>query len=225
MMLRWVFLFLLLANAVSLLWYSGLQDSAQSVELEVQDPSVQTLRLVSELDQRLLAVATEPAPASNECLFFQGFSSEVSATAVVEFFAEQGFDANVDKDTQAVISDYSLNIAIPDELEKSMLLLDELESKGWQVSEDEFLTGGSIKVGQFTTRVEAEQVVQSFAEQKYSADIIANKHIETGYAVVVLQTAGRNLSKEIKEVVLESYSDIKIIKKVCSGVARDKRTE
>lgn len=225
MMLRWLFMFLLLGNAVLLLWYSGFQEHKRVAAENPQPSGVQTLRLVAELDERLISKAEPEKAAITECLLFQGFKTAVSAAAVVEFVVEQGFDAEVEQASRKVVSHYTLNVATPEELERSMLLLDELEARGWQVTEDEILAGGNISVGRFSTQAEAERTALALGARQYKVSIAPTERVEDYYIVAVFQSVDQKLSKEIKEVVLESYSDIKIAKKVCSGVARVSRTE
>ena len=231
-MLRWLFLFLVLINALVLFWYSlsqneaaGLTATAKPVEaIKAKKDALhfQQLKLLSEVDESLLQSRSKDRQVTqitSECIYFTGFESEISAQAVVKFVAEQGYSAQFVTDIVTTIDSYYLTVSVPVDLIPRLSLLTVLEDMGSPVTEDDLVAGGSIKVVEGATKSQAEKAMTHIKQRGHSAKLQTVERSTPRYTVVVKEEFGRKLSKEIKEVVQESYSFSKIEKKVCTGVA------
>ena len=216
MLLRWLFLFALLANAILFFWYS-LQIPPEVRQQNTQANAGHELRLVSEIDPALL-IRTD-IQQEQWCQVFVGLANEVQGQAVVSLMLEQGFQAYVRQSERQVVESYTVDIELPVDLEKRLAVMDLIEKYERKLlNEDEL--GNHYKVNAFASASAAEDFAGLFKRLDVQVQIKAKQRTEKQYVVSVIETSDRKLSKEIKEVVQESYSLIKIEKKLCEGVAK-----
>ncbi len=213
-MWRWLFLFILLANAVVLLWFAVQQKApGQGVK---QEADLGRLPLLSEIDKTQLTRIDADSPT--QCVRFAGFADEVSAIAVERFIQEQGFDVYREQE-RTVAASSELVLTVPDGLVEKMQLLDLLEQQfEQQVDEANFVY--EYRLSGVRDQADANRKKQMLANQGVAAAVKVIERPIMQYTVIAVELSDRKLSKEIKEVVLESYSLQKIEKKVCEGVAK-----
>ena len=222
-MMRWLALFMLLANALLLLWYALQKPVEESVQQDTKG-QVKELRLVSELNPQTLVLRKLQSDSASSCVEFSGFDSEVSADAVKKFVYEQGFEAEIDRRSESVIADIALILVMPNELNARLEALEYIEARERTVI-DEAELGAEYVLKGYSDAAEARRVVDKLQLLGIETRIEYEKIEKTAYLVRVFESIDRKLSNEIKEVVLESYSLQKNEKKVCEGVASLKATE
>jgi len=219
-MLRWLFLFLLLANVVVLFWFSSFT-TEKNKKADNRPEQLQSIRLVSEMDPSALVsrdrlkVKKDPA----HCVYFIGFDSQVSAEAVIEFLREQGINGTTIPGRKS-ISSYIVETVVAQGLSDRMLLLDYMDSNGIEGEADELESGANLVLGRFSVESEAKAQLRQLDQLGLTSVMRIEKRWSDHISVMVYESVDRKLSKEIKEVVQERYSLRKIEKKLCEGVAK-----
>jgi len=212
--LKWLCLFLLLANAILFLWFSLQVEPKQAVVDEEQD-GLQQLKLVSEI-----ALPTgSGSVASGKCTLFSGLETEVQAIALVQLIVSEGGKAAYKALGDKRVATYALVISLPQDLQQRLSVLDILEANGHNEIGDELLGYEYVLEG-FSEKVAAQDRMAELAKINVVSVVEPRYSIKQNYQVVMDSSIGRNLSNKIKEVVEEEYSLIKIEKKVCEGVAK-----
>ncbi|WP_415892761.1 hypothetical protein ACMXYN_16660 [Neptuniibacter sp. PT8_73] len=216
-MFRWLFLFLLLANAVLLFWHS-IQIEPQVIEASDTRKQLNTLKLVAEMDQSTLERLKVDHANREECIWFTGFDSDVKAAAVTQFIVGLGGQAEY-KAVDTVAADYVIVISLPQDLEKRLALMDYLEKNRLSEVGDELLDFEYSLEG-YQTRESAVAQVTELSEMGVNSRIESRESIDKHYIVTMDVPIDRNLSSKIKEIVKENYYFVKIEKKLCKGVAK-----
>lgn len=213
-MLRWLCLFLLLANAILFLWFS-LQVEPKQAVVDAERDGLQQLKLVSEmtLPEGGLSVA------SVKCTLFSGLETEVQAIALVQLIVSEGGKAAYKFLGDKRVATYALVINLPQDLQQRLTVLDILETNGHNEIDDELLGYEYVLEG-FSEKNAAQEQMAELARINVVSVVESRYSIKQNYQVVMDSSIGRILSNKIKEVVKEKYSLIKIEKKVCEGVAK-----
>ncbi|WP_415895334.1 hypothetical protein ACMXYQ_16675 [Neptuniibacter sp. PT34_22] len=216
-MFRWLFLFLLLANAVLLFWHS-IQIEPQVIEASDTRKQLNTLKLVAEMDQDALEKLKVEKSSQQECLWFAGFETDVKAAAVTQFIVGLGGQAEY-KAKEVVVASYVVVISLPEDLKKRLALMDYLENKGLSEVSDELLDFEYSLEG-YSNKESAVEQVEVLSSLAIDSRVEKRESTGTRYVVVMDTSVDRNLSSKIKEIVKENYSFIKIEKKLCKRVAK-----
>ncbi|MCP4597472.1 hypothetical protein [Neptuniibacter sp.] len=219
-MLRWLFLFLLLANVVVLFWFSSFT-AEKNKNADNGAAQLQSIRLVSEMDPTAL-VSRDSLKGKKEpahCVYFIGFESQVNAEAVIEFLREQGINGTSIPGRKSS-SSYIVETVVAQGLSDRMLLLDYMDSHGIEGEADELESGANLVLGRFSVQSEAKAQLRQLDQLGLTSVMRIEKRWSDHISVMVYESVDRKLSKEIKEVVQERYSLRKIEKKLCEGVAK-----
>lgn len=216
-MFRWLFLFLLLANAVLLFWHS-IQIDPETNQVEGARTQLNSLKLVAEMDQRAIEKLKLKKSDQKECYWFTGFESDVKAAAVTQFIVGLGGKAEYETAKGAAV-EYVIVISLPQDLEKRLALMDYLERNGLSEVGDELLDFEYSLDGYHNKKLAIEQV-EALSSMAIKSRIEERESNKNHYVVVMDSPIDRNLSNKIKEIVQENYSLIKIEKKLCKRVAK-----
>ncbi|WP_286240396.1 hypothetical protein [Neptuniibacter halophilus] len=213
-MFRWLFMFLLLANAILLLWFSLQVEQGSKPALKQYD-GVNTLRLVTEMEPAQLQRRVRDV--RYECTDFIGFARVEQADAVVRFLHERGYV--VQRLEAEPVQEVVLAILLPEGLDARLRLVEYLETQGSVLATDELLEFEYLLTG-FADRSEAEQRQEVLRSLGLESEVRLGQAQGNAYTVRVIDQIDRKLSNEIKEIVQKSYSLRKIEKKLCKGVAK-----
>lgn len=220
MFLRWLFLFLVLANALILLWYSSFV-AEEKVPVASKAQQLESIRLLSEIDPGALKLKGVQAKSEpEECITFSAISQKQVRDWLVSQARAEGLitEAFAESDTESL---YVIKVDVVDADYSRLALVDYLrESRGLEVGLQDLEPGALYVLGRFADRTEAEKELQQVVIAGVPAYLVLEKIEDTQYRVVIYEETGRKLSSEIKGLVAERYSDIKITKKVCERVAR-----
>lgn len=209
-MMRWFFLFLLLANAITLLWHS--LHVAPVVQAERQAEASIQLRLVSEL------ASVDEIPKKSECFYFRGLEAEVEALAVSSLINEKGFVADVVSRLSSVEYGYQLLVLLPERLELKLTAMDIIERHGGFLVEQD--ADDEYRFEEIADKSVALSKMEMLRAEGLNVELQPRQKLIKYYDVRVKQSIDRKLPNKIKEVVKERYSLQKIEKKVCKGVAK-----
>lgn len=216
-MWRWLFLFLLLANAIVMMWYS-LQIPESKKQTVRQSVTANELKLVSEISADALSINVKRHEVES-CTFFYGLETAAHGDALVSFVRENGFEAESLEYTELVEVDFTVVVALPDSLNERLEVLDYLEQYEHKQL-DEGVLGFEYVLTGFIDRESAELKVAELNAIGIQNELHSSQREEKTYTVIVSERFDRNLSNEIKEIVRETYSLEKIEKKVCERVAK-----
>ncbi|GGC09778.1 hypothetical protein GCM10011352_40360 [Marinobacterium zhoushanense] len=210
-MLRWLFLLLLLANALLFFWYA--QQRAAEPEVKVSTSGGAGLRLLSELP------ANEVLPARERvCLSYAPLSSQYEAQRLESVLASEPVSTETVR-LPAVVIGWRLVLPLPADAAQRIELLDALAREGW-VPESR---GGLLSFGRFPDLVSLNGVRNrlppDLRERVQAEEIVAD---EAFWQVRVKHLAGYEISSEINQLVAASWPGIKIEKNDCEGVATPK---
>lgn len=206
-MLRWLFLLLLLANALVFFWYA--QQRAAQREPQVA-PAIGELRLLSELDGGEILPARERV-----CLGFAPLARQADAERLIRLLADQPVTARAIRLPAAIIG-YRLTLPLPADTAARVALLDDLARQGW-VPESR---GGLLSFGTFSDLAELERVRAELPPALgLRTELRAIRATSAPWEVRVEHLSGYEISNEINKLILASWPGIKIEKKPCEGVA------
>ena len=229
-MIRWVFLFLLLANAISLFWFSQQEGSANKSVTPVES-QVQQIRLISEMPEGSLKLRkADSGSVENDaedfwCASLEGLDNRKSAAALRASLLKRGVFAELQQLREESVYGYEVTVMVPDKLDARLYLLDYLDKSAVVPVEKEPEPGMRLLVGQYENEVQSQEVMGELSDQGLIVSVEPLSRIVQRYGVVIQARVDRNLSNEIKVLVENNYSGVKIGKKVCEGVARLGRTE
>jgi len=206
-MLRWLFLLLLLANALLFFWYAQQQPSGQETTASNQG----NLRLLSELPHDEILPARE-----RECLSYGPVPSQSDAQRLIALLADEPVSATAMPLPPAIVG-YRLTLPLPADAAARIELLDELARQGW-VPETR---GGRLSLGTFAD-LEALQRVRDTLSPALAerTEAVPNQASNGAWEVRVQHLSGYKIPNKINQLIRSSWSDIKIEKKPCKGVAR-----
>lgn len=215
-MWRWFFLFLLLANAITLLWFSLQKQpgSEPSAKATLQQHS---LRLVSEINPETL----KPRKALSDlhyCEEYYGFPDQTAAEQVIRTVQEAGYRAELIKyETRRPVIDLVLHL--PEELERRLAVLDYLGQEYQAAIEDQAL-GAELTLKGLTGPEVTARHRTALRELGVESEQRVRDVVEKSAGMRIFGDIDRNLSNKIKEVVRNRYSLQKNEKKLCEGVAK-----
>jgi len=207
-MLRWLFLLVVLANALLFFWYAQKYHFDQSGSQPDFKPSV--LRLPSEL-----RAGEQLTPRPRECANFAPLTSEFEASRLVEFLQERGFASEYEA-MPPVEDGFRLEYPLPADAEARINVLDELARVGWVPESRD----GALVLGSYTSEEAADTMLATLpaaiAEKTRRKSVLrasGDFKVSTSYLV------GYEITSEIKQLISDSWPGIKFEKNVCEGVA------
>jgi len=217
--LRWLFVFLVLANLLFLLWHSTFLTEAQQ-SVHANPEPLNNIRLLAEMDSDMLKKRQAQDPPPMVCHYFSGFAQPEASEGLLALAAAEGLHAEVLSNVR-VEDKYVIKVEMSDLTDSRQALIAFLrETRGIGVDPQELELNGLYVLGQYENRREAEKELQQVVLSGVAAYLVLEEVEETQYTVVVYAEDGRNLSSEINGLVASRYSAVKIEKKVCPGVAR-----
>ncbi len=205
-MLRWLFLLLLLANALLFFWYA----QQQAARAEPEAVNVGSLRLLSELN------GDEVLPARERvCLSYRPLSDEYDARRLLRLLADEPVSAEA-VELEPAIAGYRLTLPLPAEAAARIELLDELARQGW-VPESR---GAQLSFGSFADMAALQEVRAALPQPLRGRTQVAPVRAEKAlWAVRVKHLSGYEISSEINQLIKTSWPGINIEKNPCEGVA------
>lgn len=207
-MLRWLFLLLLLCNALLFFWFA--QRHAALTEPVAWPPPLGELRLLSELPPGTVL----PARA-RVCQRYQPLATAWDAERLVRLLMQQSVSAQARPMPDVVIG-YRLALPLPADAARRIALLDQLALAGW-VPESR---GSQLSFGLAQTETEAQALRDSLpAELRELVGVVEERQPDGRYEVQVVHLAGYEISNEINRLIENSWPGIKIEKNPCQGVA------
>ena len=224
--MRWLFLFLMLANAIVLFWYATTQPRD---EVEVQAAGNELgLTLVDEVpaNQRIARVdpvrsgleALAPAP-SVSCFMIGATEDLMTAQRIMNFFSERGQEALINQQPEPRLVGYQLILAAPDGDAARLRMLDQLDRVG--VVPESQMEAGRLQfvIGAFNTRAEVDAQSRRLKSMSLSPVVKPLEVNDWSYFVQVNGPFDHKMSNKISKIVRKAYPAIKIEKKLCKGVA------
>lgn len=207
-MLRWIFLLVLLANALLFFWYAQKYHFAQSVSQPDFKPSV--LRLPSEL-----RTGETLTPRPRECATFAPLASEYEASRLVELLQERGFAAAYES-MPPVEDGVRLEYPLPADAEARIAVLDDLARAGWVPESRD----GALVLGSYPNQEAAQAMLALLPQQVAKKTRVKSVLRASGdFKVSTSYLIGYEISSEIKQLITDSWLGIKFEKNLCEGVA------
>ncbi|WP_027855577.1 hypothetical protein [Marinobacterium litorale] len=201
-MMRWLFLMLLLANALLFLWYAQ-----QQVEPAPEHTSEHSeIRLLKELPVDAVLPARERI-----CLSYQPLADRYDAERLATLLKDEPVSAEVAPLPPAVIG-YRLTLPLPATADARIQLLDRLAEGGW-VPETR---GGALSFGTFNDREALERVRGELPRPLQVQTRVQPVEAQDGtWEVRVKHLSGYKISSEIKQVIENGWPEIKVKKNAC----------
>jgi hypothetical protein len=217
-MLRWLFLLLLLVNAVVLLWAALLRPDAVVVPQGPADEAP-SLRLLSEVDvsqlKRLERAAAGGEPAL--CVSYQGLETGLEAEQVVQLMRRYGLAPVIEQERISRPGRYELVLNVPEDPQERIALIERVQSL--DVVPESSAEAAQLVLGRYGSEAEAEAAAARFRNTGLAPELRLLDRFDEVLTVVIPVGSDRELFNKINRVLEQSYSGIKIEKKVCKGVA------
>ncbi len=224
--MRWLFLFLMLANAIVLFWYATTQPRSESVE--VSQGNELGLKLVAEIAATELISRVDPvrrglealAPAPTVSCFMIGATDNLmTAQRIMNFFSERGQNALINQQSRPRVIGHQLVIMAPDGDAARLRMLDQLDQAG-VVPESQMESGRlQFVIGTFESRTEGRAQLERFKSMALLPALVPLKVDDWSYFIQVNGPFDQKMSSKISGIVRKAYPTIKIEKKLCKGVA------
>jgi len=225
MFLRWLFLFLVLANLLLLLWYSSFV-TEQELDPASAEKQLNNIRLLSEIEPAALKVkGARQQVKPQECIYFSEFAKAESVDWLVSQVLADGFVTDTLTNSE-IESRYIIKVEVSEASGIRQALSEYLrQNRGIGIKMQDLEPGALYVLGSYVDRSKAEKELQQVVISGVAAYLVLESVEDKRYTVVVHEEIERKLSSEIKELVKNRYSDVKITKKICERVASPQPTE
>ncbi len=228
-LLRWGLLFLVLANTLLFFWFS--MQTGQGDRTQNKDAELQRLRLLNEfnagelrLKQEALLQSAAGGEVADECYEVSGYSDEPAAAGLQQWLHAQQITAYIESERAALPEQYRLILPAVISTSERLRLLDQLSRHGLEGQlADMSEMRQTLAVYQNQRRANQAKSLLSLLE--VSSEVIPVSPFESHSRVLFDASIDEILFNKIKEVVVNSPSELKITKKTCAGVESLKRTE
>ncbi len=215
-MLRWLFLLLLLANAVVLLWAALLQREPRVASPEVVVQGVE-VRLLSEVEPGQLRTLSEAGVDQALCVSYVGLSARSDADQVAQLMQRYGLAPVVEQETVRRAAGFELVLTVPQDAQERIALIERLQALG--VVPESSPRGAQLLLGRYDFEAEAEAAREPFLGIGLAPELRVLERLDELFEVVLPVDSDRNLFNKINRVLQQSHPDVKIEKKLCKGVA------
>ncbi|GGO87684.1 hypothetical protein GCM10011348_41430 [Marinobacterium nitratireducens] len=218
-MLRWLFLLLLLANAVVLLWAAMMRPDQSREPLPPPADAGRELRLLSEVSSGALTlrpVQPQAAP-SNLCLVYEGFADRLAADQAAVLMRSNGLDPQVEVETEMLPDGFELVLDLPASSAERLALIERLDGLG--IVPEGRPDDGVLKLGRFTGEGGAGDELERFGEAGLAPQLRPLERPRERFRLLIPAATDRELFNKINRVLENTQPEIKIEKKVCEGVA------
>lgn len=225
MFLRWLFLFLVLANLLLLLWYSSFV-TEQELAPASAEGQLNNIRLLSEIEPAALKIkGARQQVEPQECIYFSEFAKVEPVDWLVSQVLADGFVTETLTSSE-IESRYVIKVEVSEASGIREALSEYLRQKrGIGINMQDLEPGALYVLGSYVDRSEAEKELQQVVISGVAAYLVLESVEDKRYTVVVHEEIERKLSSEIKGLVKKRYSGVKITKKICERVASPKPTE
>jgi len=219
-MLRWLFLLLLLANAVVLLWAAMMRPDQPPQPAAAAPDSGRELRLLSEVASTALKprppepVAAAPA---NICLAYEGFADRTAADQATILMRGNGIEPRVEVETEVQPDGFELVLSVPASPAERVALIERLDSLG--VVPEGRPEEGVLRLGRFDDESRAEGDLRRFSDAGLVPQLRSREQLKQRFRLLIPASIDRELFNKINRVLEKTQPEIKIEKKVCEGVA------
>lgn len=221
--LRWVFILIVLANAILFLWYA-LQSRGYNLEQIVTD-GVERILLLSELEdpEPRTGSMLKQTPAAEICFIADGISQRGDATLLVDYLDGYKIRSEVEQYGVETQLGYEVIAPAPDDAKKRLeflQLLDELEL----VPESRRLADGSLIFVLLRTESNAlaAESIAIWGELISSLELRSLTRDEAAYRVSITLPETHELASSLGTQIAKGFPLIKISKKLCERVAKPK---
>lgn len=223
--MRWVFLFLMLANATVLFWYATTQPKEEVRETRHADLG---LKLVSEMESGQLIARVDPVRVGLEaltpaptvsCFIIGATDSLATANRIMNFFSERGQNALINQTPHPRIVGYQVVLAAPDGDAARLKMLNGLDRQGIVPESRMENSRLNFVTGVFDDKKQAEKQGRLLRKQKMSPTVLPVEVNDWSYFVQINGPFDHKMSSKISGIVKKAYPLIKIEKKLCKGVA------
>nr|WP_067290793.1 hypothetical protein [Marinobacterium profundum] len=217
-MLRWLFLLLLLANAVVLLWAALMQRESREPVPEVAEQGV-SVRLLSEVDAGQLRVLgqAQSAAAQSLCVSYVGLPARADAEQVAQLMQGYGLVPVIEQEDIRLAAEFELALSVPQDPQERIALIERLQAVG--VVPESSLEGTQLRLGRFGSEAEAEVAATRFRDTGLAPELKVLDRTQVLFSVLLPVDSDRDLFNKINRVLEKSHPGIKIEKKLCKGVA------
>jgi len=225
MFLRWLFLFLVLANFLLLLWYSSFV-TEQELASASAEGRLNNIRLLSEMESAALKInGARQQVEPQECIYFSEFAKAEPVDWLVSLVLADGFVTETLTSSE-IESRYVIKVEVSETSGIREALSEYLRQKrGIGINMQDLEPGALYVLGSYVDRSEAEKELQQVVISGVAAYLVLESVEDKRYTVVVHEEIERKLSSEIKGLVKKRYSGVKITKKICERVASPQPTE
>lgn len=224
--MRWLFLFLMLANATLLFWYAQ-----QAVGPDHGDEAaVEGLPLVLVSEQPVASLRRVTAegmgagdePVARPCFMIGVIDNMLTAERIVEFFSVRGYRARINQQSQARVVGYQVRLPAPDGDAARIGLLRQLDAAG--VVPESRMEQGRLQfvLARYRSDEEAERFAAGLAgalAAEFALEIVPVEQADWRYRVQIDGPFDQEMSNKINAIVQKAYPELKIEKKLCEGVA------
>lgn len=207
-MLRWIFLLIVLANALLFFWYAQTYHFSRAETPKDFKPSV--LRLPSELNPGEVLESRE-----RECAVYSPLASEYEASRLASVLEQQGYA--VDFGLMPEVADgVRLEIPLPADAQSRIRLLDDLARVGWVPESRD----GVLVLGNYADEAALAKVRSSLPDNISKRARGREVMRQSGdFEVRTSYLAGYEIGSEIKQLISQSWPGVKFEKNPCEGVA------
>jgi hypothetical protein len=221
-MLRWLFLLLLLMNAVVLLWAALMQrDTREAVPQLVEQGA--SVRLLSELDAGQLRELSQSqlqarsGAAQSLCVSYVGLPARADAEQVAQLMQRYGLVPVIEQEDIRLAAGFELALNVPQDPQERIALIERLQAV--DVVPESSPQGTQLRLGRYDSEAEAEADAVRFRDTGLAPELKVLDRTQELFAVVLPVDSDRDLFNKINQVLEKSHPGIKIEKKVCKGVA------
>ncbi len=221
-MLRWLFLLLLLVNALVLLWAALMQREAREPVPEVVEQGV-SVRLLSEVDAGQLRelsqsqLQAQSAAAQSLCVSYVGLPARADAEQVAQLMQRYGLLPIIEQEEIRLAEAFELTLNVPQDPQERITLIERLQAV--DVVPESSPRGTQLRLGRYGSEAEAEVAALRFRNTGLAPELRVLGRTQVLFAVLLPVDSDRNLFNKINRVLEKSHPGIKIEKKLCKGVA------
>ncbi|MFC6670893.1 hypothetical protein [Marinobacterium aestuariivivens] len=218
-MLRWLFLLLLLANTVVLLWAALVRPDRVSEVIEPLPREGVELRLLSELaPSALQRLEQVPDPATQGlCLVYEGFADGSGARQAARLMRSNGFEPQLLTERRSEPEGFEILLSVPTDTNARIALIERLEAL--DVVPESRPGEAVLLLGRYRDLAVASEAMARFAEAGLEPEMRERERLVEHFKLLLPAVSDRNLFNKINRVLEKAHPSIKIEKKVCEGVA------
>ncbi|MFT5720414.1 MAG: hypothetical protein ACI9W6_000704 [Motiliproteus sp.] len=234
-MLRWLFLILLLVNAMLYGWFYQEREHRRSLadRVEKQPHAVAGLELLTEVpasalresEPKLLAAVDAPPDRSLYCYRFGPFAE---AQGLEAWLGDEGVGrlALEQEEVSVLPSGYGVTVSAPEGVVARQALLESMGAVGLQ---GQWLEGAGAKevlsLGVYEEQASAEALGRALQQQNYDAVVQEQRRYSYHYYLLLRTNSEAVAGSKWLRSLLKKFPNVKTEKKLCQRVARTRGPE